>query len=147
MISEFERNFFNNYNGICDEIDGLISVRKNREDLFNEQYFTNRFWDIILLLYKHDIDQQPVNADIIAKDLGIARNSILRYLTVLLADKIICSYDNRASLSFDITSDSLSLTRLGFKNAESIIQQTRTVFATFAKSSVEIEKPRSRFRA
>ncbi|MEH6702460.1 hypothetical protein [Parasphingorhabdus sp.] len=111
------------------DIDDVICVRNNRSKLFNEQYFANKFWDIILVLYSHEVNDLPINAQGISTKLDISRSKILRYLGALSADDIICAYDQMAEDHFDIAHDNLSLTRVGFENAGSVIQQMRRVFA------------------
>ena len=129
MLSEIERFFPNNCKNMKIDIDDVISVRSNRSQLFNHQYFSNKFWDIILILYSHEINDFPINAREISEKLDIDYNSILRYLAVLFADDIICAYDRVAENSFDLGQGNLSLTRVGFENAGTVIQQTRRVFA------------------
>lgn len=132
MLSEIERIFPNICNNIQIDIDKIVSVRKNRSKLFNEQYFTNKFWDIILLLYSHEINDLPIDSSAIARHLELSRTSVLRYLMVLLNDDIICAYDLKEEDCFDLARDNLSLTRRGFENAGTIIQQTRKIFSSIA---------------
>lgn len=129
MLSEIERFFPNNCKNMKIDIDDVISVRSNRSQLFNHQYFSNKFWDIILILYSHEINDFPINARGISEKLDIAYNSVLRYLAILFADDIICAYDETAEDSFNLGQDNLSLTRAGSENAGTVIQQTRRVFA------------------
>ncbi|WP_173203180.1 hypothetical protein [Sphingopyxis sp. BSNA05] len=105
-------------------------ARKNRSALFNEQYFTNKFWDIILLLYSHEINDLPIDSSAIAKQLEMSRTSVLRYLTALVNDDIVCAYDLKEEDCFDLARDNLSLTRRGFENAGIIVEQTRKIFST-----------------
>ena len=100
MLSEIERIFPNNCNNMQIDIDAIVSVRKKRSELFNEQYFTNKFWDIILLLYSHEINDLPIDSSAIEEDC------------------------------FDLARDNLSLTRRGFENAGTIVQQTRKIFSS-----------------
>ena len=130
MLSEIERIFPNNCNNMQIDIDAIVSVRKNRSELFNEQYFTNKFWDIILLLYSHEINDLPIDSNAIARHLEISRTSVLRYLTALLNDDIVCAYDLKEEDCFDLSRDNLSLTRRGFENAGTIVQQTRKIFSS-----------------
>jgi len=130
MLSEIERIFPSNYNNMQIDIDAIVSVRKNRSELFNEQYFTNKFWDIILLLYSHEINDLPIDSNAIAQHLELSRTSVLRYLTALLNDDIVCAYDLKEEDCFDLARDNLSLTRRGFENAGTIVQQTRKIFSS-----------------
>lgn len=111
------------------DINDIISVRNNRSKLFNHQYFTNKFWDIILILYGHEINDSAINAQGISEKLDINYDSVLRYLAILFDDDIICAFDGMAEDSLDLGQDNLSLTRLGFENAGTVIQQTRRIFA------------------
>lgn len=135
MLSEIERIFPTNCKNMKIDIDDVISVRTNRAKLFNHQYFTNKFWDIILILYSHEINDFPINAQEISVKLDADYNSVLRYLAALCADDIICAYDKMAEDRFDFARDNLSLTQVGFKNTGTIIQQTRRVFAQDSKQS------------
>ncbi|WP_339693132.1 hypothetical protein [uncultured Parasphingorhabdus sp.] len=54
----------------------------------------------------------------------------MRYLKVLLADDIICAHDQTVEQSFNIACDNLYLTKSGFENVETIMQQTRDIFAS-----------------
>lgn len=110
------------------DIDDVIGVRKNRSQLFNEQYFANKFWDIILVLYSQEVNDRPINAQGISSKLDIDQGKVLRYLNVLSADNIICAYDQMAEDQFNIAHDNLSLTRAGFENAATVVQQMRRVF-------------------
>jgi hypothetical protein len=134
MLSEIERIFPHIQKGYNVDIDDIISIRNNRSKLFNPQYFANKFWDIMLLLYGREINSLPINANEIAQTLDINPSSALRYLKVLHADGIICAYDRTTEDCLDIARDNLSLTRPGFENTGAIIQQTRKVFA--AKTSI-----------
>jgi hypothetical protein len=129
MLSEIERIFPNNCKNMKIDIDDVIGVRKNRSKLFNENYFANKFWDIILVLYSHEVNDSPINAQGISAKLDVSHSKILRYLGALSADDIICAYDQMAEDYFDIAHHNLSLTRVGFENAGSVIQQMRRVFA------------------
>ena len=129
MLSQIERIFPNNCKNMKIDIDDVISVRNNRSTLFNHHYFSNKFWDIILILYSHEINDLPINAQEISKKLDIDYKSVLRYLAILFADDIIGAYDRMAEDRFDLAQDNLSLTRVGFENAGTVIQQTRRVFA------------------
>lgn len=133
MLSDIERVFPTICTNMKIDIDEIVSVRKNRSELFNEQYFTSKFWDIILLLYSHEINDCPINAHEISKNLDINGAAVLRYLNVLFADDIICAYENKADDRFELARDNLSLTRLGFENTRTIIQQTCKIFAPYAK--------------
>jgi hypothetical protein len=133
MLTEIERIFPTMCTNMKIDIDQIVTIRKSRSELFNEQYFTNKFWDIILLLYSHEINEQPIDAKTIASKLEISHASVMRYLQVLFADDIIADYEGAAGKSFDLECDHLSLTRLGFENAGSIIQQTRKVFGSTAQ--------------
>tara|TARA_R110000824_G_scaffold328487_2_gene515348 strand:- start:47 stop:412 length:366 start_codon:yes stop_codon:yes gene_type:complete len=117
-------------------IDDLISARKNRSKLFNNQYFSNKSWDIILILYSHEINDLPINARDISSKLDMNDRSVLRYLNMLFADNIICACDKMAEDCFDVAQDHLSLTRPGFENTGTIIQQMRSVFTQNALPSV-----------
>ena len=128
MLSEIERIFPNNCKNMKIDIDDVIGVRKNRSQLFNEQYFANKFWDIILVLYSQEVNDRPINAQGISSKLDIDQGKVLRYLNVLSADNIICAYDQMAEDQFNIAHDNLSLTRAGFENAATVIQQMRRVF-------------------
>ena len=130
MLSEIERIFPTICTNMKIDIDEIVSVRKNRSTLFNEQYFTNKFWDIILLLYSHEINDLPINTDKIAEHLELSETSVLRYLNVLLDDDVICAYDLKEEEGFDIGRDNLSLTRRRFENAGAIVQQTRKIFSS-----------------
>ncbi len=112
------------------EVDQIVKVRKNRNKLFNEQYFTNKFWDIILLLYSHEINGLPIDANGISRNLDLNHRQVVRYLEVLLADDIICAYEQTVEESFNIACDNLSLTKAGFENVETIMQQTRDIFTS-----------------
>ena len=129
MLSKIERILPANCNTMKINIDGLISARKNRNKFFNNQYFSNKSWDIILILYSHEINDLPINAKDISSKLDMNFRSALRYLNMLYADDIICAYDRLAEDSFDVARDPLSLTRTGFENTGTIIQQTRSLFA------------------
>jgi hypothetical protein len=111
------------------DIDDVISVRNNRSKLFNSQYFTNKFWDIILILYSHEINGLPIMSREVAIKLNANHNSVLRYLNILFADNVICAYDKMAEDEFDVARDHLSLTRAGFENTGAIVQQMRRIFA------------------
>tara|TARA_R110001599_G_scaffold223639_1_gene422819 strand:+ start:23926 stop:24321 length:396 start_codon:yes stop_codon:yes gene_type:complete len=128
MLSEIERIFPNNCKNMKIDIDDVIGVRKNRSQLFNEQYFANKFWDIILVLYSQEVNDRPINAQGISSKLDIDQGKVLRYLNVLSADNIICAYDQMAEDQFNIAHDNLSLTRAGFENAATVVQQMRRVF-------------------
>lgn len=110
------------------DIDDVIGVRKNRSQLFNEQYFANKFWDIILVLYSQEVNDLPINAQGISSKLDIDQGKVLRYLKVLSADNLVCAYDQMAEDQFNIADDNLSLTRAGFENTATVIQQMRRVF-------------------
>ena len=135
MLSEIERNIPNIYGNKNLDINELISLRKNRNKLFGQQYFTDNFWDIILLLYLHKRDDRIINAHGLSNSLDIASDAILRYLNVLYADNIICAYDEIANDRVDLANDNLSLTALGFENTGIIIQQTSNIFTSYAKSA------------
>lgn len=130
MLSEIERIFPTMCTNMKIDIGEVVSVRKNRSKLFNEQYFTNKFWDIILLLYSYEINALPIDANGISRNLDLNHRAVLRYLKVLSADGIICAYDESADGSVNLACDNLSLTRLGFENAGTIVQQTRKIFAS-----------------
>jgi|TARA_R110000772_G_scaffold18400_30_gene51773 DNA-binding MarR family transcriptional regulator len=128
MLSEIERIFPNNCKNMKIDIDDVIGVRKNRSQLFNEQYFANKFWDIILVLYSQEVNDRPINAQGISSKLDIDQGKVLRYLKVLSADNLVCAYDQMAEDQFNIADDNLSLTRAGFENTATVIQQMRRVF-------------------
>jgi DNA-binding MarR family transcriptional regulator len=128
MLSEIERIFPNNCKNMKIDIDDVIGVRKNRSQLFNEQYFANKFWDIILVLYSQEVNDRPINAQGISSKLDIDQGKVLRYLKVLSADNLVCAYDQMAADQFNIADDNLSLTRAGFENTATVIQQMRRVF-------------------
>ncbi len=133
MLSEIERIFPTICTNMKIDINGLIAIRKSRSKLFNETYFSNKFWDIILLLYGSEINEHPVDAKAIAANLEIGEASAMRYLQALFADDIICADNGTASKPFNLAEDSLSLTARGFENAATVIQQMRMVFATSTK--------------
>lgn len=129
MLSEIERFFPNNCKNVEIDIGAIVSARKTRSALFNEQYFSNKFWDIILLLYSHEVNDLPVDSVDIAKYLEIDQTSVLRYLAALVNDDIVCAYDLQEEECFDFTRDKLSLTRRGFENAGIVVQKTRRVYS------------------
>lgn len=133
MLSEIEQIFPTICTNMKLDIDEIVSVRKNRSKLFNEQYFTNRFWDIILLLYGHEINALPIDAKAIAKNLELGDRSVLRYLQVLFDDDVICAFDGTTEEPVDLARNNLTLTLLGFENVGTIIQQTRKVFDSSTK--------------
>lgn len=123
------------------DIDQIVTVRKNRSKLFNEQYFTSKFWDIILLLYSHETNGLPVDANEISRNLDLNHRQVVRYLKVLLADDIICAYEQTVEESLNIACDNLSLTKTGFENVETIIQQTRNIFASIPQAETHFVSP------
>lgn len=133
MLSEIEQIFPTICTNMKLDIDQIVEVRKNRSKLFNEQYFTNRFWDIILLLYAHEINGLPIDAKAIAKNLTLSNASVLRYLQALFDDDVICAFDGKTEEPVDLANDNLTLTSLGFENVGTIIQQTRRVFDSSTK--------------
>lgn len=129
MLSEIERIFPTICSNMKIDIGDVVTVRKTREELFNPQYFSNKFWDIILLIYSHEINAKPINLKAISEHLDLDRRSTARYLDALFADGIICAYDKMTDEHFNLASDDLSLTQLGFENTGTIIRQTRKIFA------------------
>lgn len=134
MLSQIERIFPNNCKNMKIDIDDVISVRLNRGKLFNSDYFTNKFWDIILILYSHEVNGFPIDAQAMAAKLDVSYEITLRYLNALLTDDIICAYEKMEDEIFDVAHDNLSLTRAGFENTGTIIQQMRHIFAQEALS-------------
>ena len=132
MLPEIERIFPTILTNMKIDIYQLVTVRKNRGKLFNDKYFSNKFWDIILLLYSHEINELPIDCTVIAENLEISHTSVARYLHALFADDIICAYDEAVGSGFDLENDNLSLTRLGFENTARVVQQIRQVFTTAA---------------
>ncbi|VWX58532.1 hypothetical protein [Sphingorhabdus sp. 109] len=130
MLSEIERIFPTNCSNVKVDIAAMAAARKKRSELFNEQYFTNKFWDIILLLYSHEINELPIDSAEIANHLEIDQSSVLRYLTALENDDIVCAYDLAEDDCFDLARDKLSLTRSGFENAGIIVQQVRKILTS-----------------
>ena len=134
MLSQIERIFPNNCKNMKIDIDDVISVRNNRGKLFNADYFTNKFWDIILILYSHEVNGFPIDVHTMASKLDVSYETTVRYLNALLSDDIICAYEKGDDDSFDVEYDNLSLTRAGFENTGTIIQQMRRIFAQEALS-------------
>lgn len=130
MLSEIERIFPTIFTNMKIDIYQLVTVRKNRAKLFNDKYFSNKFWDIILLLYSHEINELPIDCKVIAENLEISHASVARYLQALFADGIVCAYDEAAGPGFDLENDNLSLTPLGFENTARVVQQIRQIFTT-----------------
>ncbi|MEH6789144.1 hypothetical protein [Parasphingorhabdus sp.] len=110
------------------DVDALITVRKNRGELFREEYFSNRFWDVILTLYSHDINERPINTDGLAENLKLSQAAVVRHLTVLAADGFVCGYEGGSDADLDLATDNLALTSKGFENAGTVIRQMRRVF-------------------
>ena len=135
MLSQIERIFPNNCRNMKIDIDDVISVRNNRKQLFNADYFSNRFWDIILVLYSHEVNGMPIDAQAMTAKLDLRHDIVLRYLNVLASDNIICAFDKKEDDEFDVARDNLSLTQTGFENTGTIIQQMRRVFTQEAASS------------
>lgn len=111
------------------DVDQIVTVRKQRGKLFRKEYFGNHFWDIILLLYSHQVSERPLDAPEIASRLELGHPVVLRYLKVLLADGFVCGGEKGADDDFNIASDRLALTRQGFDNAGTVIHRIRKVFA------------------
>ncbi|WP_415178560.1 hypothetical protein [Parasphingorhabdus sp.] len=133
MLSEIERIFPTIFTNIKIDIYQLVTVRKNRAKLFNDKYFSNKFWDIILLLYSHEINELPIDSKVIAENLELSHTSVARYLHALFADGIVCAYDEAAGSGFDLENDNLSLTQQGFENTARVVQQVRQIFTTATK--------------
>lgn len=129
MLSDIERVFPVIGNKMIIDIDKLVAVRRSRSKLFDSRYFTNKFWDILLILYNFEIQDLPINADELAQKLEIDHRSLIRYLDVLAADQVICAFDTSGPDRFDIAVDYMSLSRTGSENVRSIVQQTRRIFA------------------
>ncbi|WP_339827213.1 hypothetical protein [uncultured Parasphingorhabdus sp.] len=111
-------------------IDQIVTIRKNRSELFNEQYFASKFWDIILLLYSHGTNGLPADANGISRSLDLNHRQVVRYLKVLLADGIICGFEQTVEGCLNVACDNISLTKTGFGNVETIMQQTRNIAAS-----------------
>ncbi|MEH6756558.1 MAG: hypothetical protein V7676_03490 [Parasphingorhabdus sp.] len=130
----FDKNHKEDKNNI--NIHELVSVRQNRNKLFGREYFTDHFWDIILLLYIHQIDDCSINAATLSNKMDISHSATMRYLNVLYTDSFICARKKMTDDQFDLALDDLSLTSPGFENAELVIQQTSDIFKSNAAASI-----------
>jgi len=111
------------------DVDQIVTVRKHRGKLFRKDYFGSYFWDIILILYSHEINERPVDAREVARRLDLRQSAVLRYLKILFADGFVCAYEHGTDQEFDTARDCLALTRQGFENAGAVIQRMRTIFS------------------
>ncbi|WP_417594091.1 hypothetical protein [Parasphingorhabdus sp.] len=141
MLSDLERIFPNICTHNKNDIDQIVIVRNNRGKLFGEQHFSTKFWDIILLIYSREINEFPIDAAEISRNLEISLRQVVRYLKVLLADNIICAYEGSSQNSFNIACDNLSLTKTGFANVGTIMDQTRDIFAAGQPSETHLSSP------
>ena len=136
MLSDIERLSPIFGNKMIIDIEKLIAARRSRGDLFNSQYFTNKFWDILLVLYNCEIQGHCIDAKGLSARLEIDQRMLLRYLNVLVADEIICSFESTRHDRFDLAVGNLSLTRTGSEKIRSIIQQPYGVTASETRQSI-----------
>ena len=129
MLSQIERIFPTSCSSMKIDVDEIVSARKHRGQLFREQYFDNRFWDIILILYSHAVNERPVDAKDIAGRLEIGHSGVMRYSEILVSDGFVCGQTEAENEGLDIARDRLALTRQGFDNAGAVIDRMRRIFA------------------
>ena len=128
MLSQIERIFPTACPSIKIDVDEIVSARKERSQLFREEYFGGHFWDILFILYGHAVNECPVDVQGLASKLELSPSTVLRHIKVLSADGFVCGHGRDAGEAFDFERDPVALTRQGFDNAGTVILRMRRIF-------------------
>jgi DNA-binding MarR family transcriptional regulator len=103
----------------ADDIRAVLQLRRARESVLGEDLFGEPAWDILLQLYRSELNGDPSHLDDLARTLRMPPSVVARWTTALCEHGLIaCSSDalNSAEVTAELSSRGSLLMRQLFED-------------------------------
>jgi DNA-binding MarR family transcriptional regulator len=109
-------------------VECMIRARQLREKFFDARLFSDPAWDIILFLYRRELDQRRTSVTNLCEDTGVPLSTVLRHINSLTARGILVRQPN----NFDARVVYLELTEAAKANVGGYFERLSELFSAAA---------------